>query len=476
MVLGVPRRKAIWVVIIAAIFYALMTGFRPPAARATLMLIIFLMAVLARRRPSLFNSLAVSLILVVMWEPSQVMDVGFQLSYGVLAAIGLGFSFFHRFTKVIAVTDPFFPHSLRSRPAEWWLRLRRAVAGLLATSTAAWLGSLPLVVWKFGLVTPISIFASVLLIPLTFLVLGLGMLSGLTGLVHSNLSRGVNQANRQVAQLAYFSARKFSQVPGGNFRAPSKAPADVLVFDTADGGAATYLNFGGGVLVDLASRDRFQKIVGPALRRWNAPVNSVLITHPDGRHIGGISALLEDWDPRIIYLPVKQARSPVYREYFANAPVGQLVDREGDYPDWFQLIKAGDPADLPADDRGMIFKVSRNGWRILFMGDAGFEIEEQLFGRDLACDVIVMGRHGDHGYSGTTPFLKATGAKAIVISGGHYPSIEMVPDRWRRNVEKLEIELFWQKRTGGVSLFLEKDELILQSYLDPEKRVVFTKN
>ena len=54
---------------------------------------------------------------------------------------------------------------------KWWLGLRRNVAQSLSVSLAAGVGSTPLTAFHFGLVTPISVFAGLFLIPLVFVLL-----------------------------------------------------------------------------------------------------------------------------------------------------------------------------------------------------------------------------------------------------------------------------------------------------------------
>jgi len=89
MVVGVSRRRAMMGVIFVMVLYAVITGARPPAVRAALMGSFFLSAFLFRRRPSLFNTLALSLIIVLLMQPEKIHELGFQLSYGVF----LGWSF-----------------------------------------------------------------------------------------------------------------------------------------------------------------------------------------------------------------------------------------------------------------------------------------------------------------------------------------------------------------------------------------------
>ena len=475
MVVGVSRRKAIFAVIIIMVLYAMVTGFRPPAVRASLMTSIFLSAFLLRRRPSLFNALAMSLILVVLWQPAQVREIGFQLSYGVLASIGVGFHFFHRFTSHLAQEDPMMPKMLLSWPARGFLWLRRYVAAALATSIPAWIGSLPLMAIRFGLITPVSIFASVILIPLTFIVLSLGLCSAFCSTVSKKAGLGLNQLNGQTARIAYKTANFFSNVPGASWKMPSKAPADLIVFDTSDGGAASYWNHHGGVLIDVGSEAVFQRMVRPALTRWSAPVGRLVLTHPDGRHAGAVNLAQEFFSPDEVLIPVSQARSPAYRDLVKRDHNLILMRAEGHEWDWLKIVKEGVSQDLMADDRGVVVKLNYKGWRILFTGDAGFETEEELLEKDIGCDLVVMGRHGEHGYSGTAPFLKATGAQVIIISGGHFPATERVPTRWREMVASLGIELFWQKQTGGVYVKMEEGQCRVWSHLQPEKEVFLSR-
>ena len=182
MHLPVPRRGGVFLVILAMLIYALVTGLRPPAVRATLMAVCFLGAFFFRRRPSVFNALALSFVLVVLWRPSQVFDVGFQLSYGVLLAIGVGVGVALKLMGKIAELDPFFPSRLLSDGQRKILKVRTYFAHLGASSFAAWLGSMPIIIWHFGVVTPIAALTSLLLIPVTMVILALAFFQQLWAL------------------------------------------------------------------------------------------------------------------------------------------------------------------------------------------------------------------------------------------------------------------------------------------------------
>jgi competence protein ComEC len=75
------------VLLLAIWFYALITGFAPAVCRATLMLSMVAIALPFNRHISKLNILALSAIILLLYNPFYVLDAGFQLSY--LAVLGI---------------------------------------------------------------------------------------------------------------------------------------------------------------------------------------------------------------------------------------------------------------------------------------------------------------------------------------------------------------------------------------------------
>src|SRR5262249_38217502 len=112
------------------------------------------------------NSLSLAALLILVYEPRQLFQAGFQLSFFVVLCIILIMPFFDNLGKRLLQVDPLLPDELR--PA-WQLHLRtiaRWTISLLLASVAAWLGSIPLVAYYFHLITPLSGPANVLAVPL----------------------------------------------------------------------------------------------------------------------------------------------------------------------------------------------------------------------------------------------------------------------------------------------------------------------
>jgi ComEC/Rec2-related protein len=475
----VPRRAAIVMLIAGMFFYAAITGLSAPALRAALMAAIFLSGFLLRRQPQLLNSLAASLLVVLAWDSHQLFTAGFQLSYGVLASIALLGGWATRRLEFLAQPELYLPRVLMSVWQERWLRWRRALVNLTGMSVAAWTGSTPLTAIHFSLVSPLAVIAGLPVTALVWLIIALALGASILGLAWAPAAVPVNRCNAVLAGLAAQTAGWFAELPGGYFRWSDGPRADVLVFDLARGGAATQMNFGGGTLLDAGSARDFRWIVEPALKRLDLSVDSLVVSHPDGSHVGGMVGAVEVFGPRQALLPVAFARSPWFRAFQAVAP-GPGIPAAG------ARFELGDGAQLvvldvapaaarhaAADDRVMVVALERGGWRILFTGDAGPLVEQRLLdsGVNLRADVLVMGRH-ESGICGSDAFLTAVAPRVIVSSHANFPQAERIPDQWAAWVERSGIRLLRQDRTGAVLINWTDRGLELRGFVSGETHVL----
>ncbi len=74
------------ILIISIWFFALITGLSPSVTRASIMLSFIIIGNASGRRPSVFNSIAVSAFLILLFKPLAILHVGFQLSYSAVLA------------------------------------------------------------------------------------------------------------------------------------------------------------------------------------------------------------------------------------------------------------------------------------------------------------------------------------------------------------------------------------------------------
>lgn len=477
--LRAPRWVLILTVILSMSAYAGITGLRPPSVRAVIMASVFLTGFLIRRKPSLINSLAASAIIVLLWDGHQLFTPGFQLSYGVLLAIALAGSPCVRLLKPMARIDPFLPRQLLTPWQERMLAWRKWLRNSLAVSTAAWMGSAPLIWIYFGILTPIAIIAGIPLMLMVFVLLALALLGIGAGTLWQPAGNALNHVNALVASSTYHTAALFAGVAGGHWyrQPPRPEKGRVIVFDIPHGGGANFIDSGGGVLLDSGRGDAFYKHVLPTLRALGCRPDSLIISHADSRHSGGMNLCLDHFAPRQAMIPRTDLLSASYREFLSKSRQSHcqlVIPRSGQsFPIEegvrMEILQA--PEELSgygrADDSGLVMRLHWHGWKIMFTGDAGFITENRLLasGLDLAADVIISGRNRDD-FTGHEDFYRAVAPRAIISSNAAYPDNERIPQNWFARTRSLDIITIDQQQTGALTLTIENGNLRIAPTLE----------
>src|SRR5213593_2802137 len=298
------RKWATALIIPLLLFYAAVTGLHVSSVRAAVMTSILLGGFFFDRKVLALNSLAAAAFFLLCWNTKELFSTGFQLSFTVVGAIILLADPLFRLLQRSGAPDPFLPRALLRGPRrlmhvgfEWLCRGA-------SVSLAAWIGSLPFILWYFHIVTPISLFANLVVVPIAFFILAIALLSLLSTPLLAWLAVIFNNANWLLAHLVLWIVQLFAQIPGGHFyiaqpQWPEKLTAKITVLDLG-AGAAVHLRTGGADwLVDCGSERTYESLVREYLH-W-AGVNrlsGLLLTHGDSLHIGGAAELLRDF-PRV---------------------------------------------------------------------------------------------------------------------------------------------------------------------------------
>jgi competence protein ComEC len=479
------RKSAAALIIPLLLFYAAVTGLHISSVRAAVMSSILLGGFFFDRKAFVLNSLAAAAFFLLCWDTNQLFSTGFQLSFAVVGAIILLADPLSAFLQHWSAPDPFLPRSLVRGPRRWmhagfdWLCRGSSV------SLAAWAGSLPLILWYFHLVTPISLFANLVVVPIAFFILAIALLSLLSSPLLPWIAVIFNNANWALATLVIGIVHLFAQIPGGHFYVeqphwPEKLVAKITVLDLG-AGAAVHLQMGGANwLFDCGNDRSYERVVREYLH-W-AGVNrlsGLLLTHGDALHLGGTAQLLDDF-PRVRVLdnPTPD-RSTIHRR------LQRLFQERGIKP---AALAAGDSFRLSrevtahvlfpprifsspvADDQAYVIRVLVGpAASILFMSDAGIKTEQALLARhsDLRSDVVVKGQHHS-GESGSEAFLDAASPQLIIASSRDFPDHERISDTWAGELQKRGIKLFRQDETGAVTLRFHHNSWEAQSYVTGE--------
>ena len=483
-----PRKRAAAFIIPSLFFYAAVTGLHIPALRAAVMASILVGSYLFERRVFLPNSLAAAAFFILCWNTNEMFSTGFQLSFAVVGAIALFADRFFRLFQQRVAPDPFLPRSLVHGPRRWMHSSYEWLSGGASVSLAAWIGSVPLILWYFHLVTPISLLANLVVVPIAFLVLAVALLSLMTTPLLPSVALVFNNANWTLATLVIGIVHLFARIPGGHFYVgepdwSGRVSSKITVLDLGTGAAVHVRVNGNDWLIDCGSERSYDRTVRNYLH-W-AGVNrltGLVLTHGDSQHIGGLMQLLNDFPRvRLVDNPAPD-RSIIHRRLSQMLPG---LEGRGRKP---AELAAGDSfhlsrdviahllfpprgfAGATADDQALVTRLLIPPETfVLFMSDNGEGTERALLSNDsdLQSDILVKGQHHS-GISGSAPFLDAVRPRLIIATSSEFPEHERISEQWAEQLRARGIKLFRQDETGAVELNFSGVEWSARAYLTGE--------
>ena len=482
MVLRLPRKTATALIIPLLFFYAAITGLHTASVRAAVMSALLLGGIFFDRKVLALNSLAAAAFLILLFDSNQLFTSGFQLSFAVVGTIVLlADPMFVRSGRV-AAPDPFLPRALLSRAQRFRIKAGRKLMRGASVSLAAWIGSLPLIYWYFYLITPVSLVANLVVVPIAYFVLALAMLSLIAAPISSGLSIIFNNANWLISHVVLGLVHFFALLPAGHLYLPrfteSHTPIMITVLDEGTGGAAHIRANGYDWLIDCGGERNYERTLKSLLHsRGVNRLQGILLTHGDAHHIGAALETIANFAPREIYDNPLEVRSSAQRR-FRDAPgkpesrllfrgdwllLGRDVHAEILYPPPNIKIRSADDAPLIAQ------LIINEQIRVLFESDAGAEAEVALLGSgdDLKSDILIKGQHHS-GDSGTREFLDGVKPKLIIATSRESPVAEQITEEWSSEIARRGIMLFRQDRTGAVEIQFRGEDWTAQSYLTGE--------
>lgn len=482
MVLRLPRKTATALIIPLLFFYAAITGLHTASVRAAVMSALLLGGIFFDRKVLALNSLAAAAFLILLFDSNQLFTSGFQLSFAVVGTIVLlADPMFVRSGRV-AAPDPFLPRALLSRAQRFRIKAGRKLMRGASVSLAAWIGSLPLIYWYFYLITPVSLVANLVVVPIAYFVLALAMLSLIAAPISSGLSIIFNNANWLISHVVLGLVHFFALLPAGHLYLPrfteSHTPIMITVLDEGTGGAAHIRANGYDWLIDCGGERNYERTLKSLLHsRGVNRLQGILLTHGDAHHVGAALETIANFAPREIYDNPLEVRSSAQRR-FRDAPgkpesrllfrgdwllLGRDVHAEILYPPPNIKIRSADDAPLIAQ------LIINEQIRVLFESDAGAEAEVALLGSgdDLKSDILIKGQHHS-GDSGTREFLDGVKPKLIIATSRESPVAEQITEEWSSEIARRGIKLFRQDRTGAVEIQFRGEDWTAQSYLTGE--------
>lgn len=400
--LRLSPRACAWTMMIFVGLYGAVAMPSPPVIRSVLLTIGFGVGILSKRSINALQVLCVCAMAMLCWNPMDLYNAGFQLSYGTVLGLivisPLVKNWLHDPENQIVAQQK----NLRGLRRRTWLKLRTIVV----TSMIAWLVSLPLIAYHFEQLNPWAIIAGIALAPFVFLALIGGFCKVMLSIFWPGLSARWAWAAFGPMSLMRRVLGGLAKLPGSDVPLPAPSIPVIIVFygllllpflpwkpvarrkklrwispllafllivvyplharwsffgPTFQETRVTLLAIGAGQccviappsapasLIDVGSvslgDDLVRKSLAPFLRQQGRrEVSRIFMTHGDYDHISSVYETMQAYDVREVL------SSPHFRRHASESPATEALldtlDRNGESP---RQVSRGDRIDLGGD-------------------------------------------------------------------------------------------------------------------------------
>jgi ComEC/Rec2-related protein len=504
--LQAPRAWAGAVVLPAIWWYVGLTGSPASAIRSAIMTSVIVIGWAARRPANLINSLFAGALLILAWNPQQLFQAGFQLSFIVVLCIGLLLPAFEKVTG--SRTQSLVPKALEPQWVGWWREVRGLALATLSLSLAAWLGSIPLSAAYFHLFSLASVPANFLVVPLASLALTSGLASLLVAPLFPGLSVLFNHSGWFWMKCVIALSQWFAQLPGSWWNAAAPRPLALLCYYlllltlatgwlfrfrfrrqatavltllcllcVADwmfqrgetrlhvlslrGAAAIFVPSHSGSseeLFDCGDPISAQAVVKPFLQAQGVNrLESFCLTDARSEIMGGAPVVLTNFSPSAVFAGSPRARSVVYRRFLAQLSqrvinLTNLTDGNS-LNDWTVEHPSADDQFSQADDNAVALSARTAGQSILFLSSLGRSGQDALVKRhpDLRADIVIAGLPvRDEPLS--EPLLDLLDPKTIIVADSETPASRRAPQKLQERLARRNARVFYCHYFGSLTL------------------------
>lgn len=133
------------------LIYAFMSGGSTPVIRAVIMAVVCLFAYFVKRDTDIYNALSIAALIILVHDPFELFDIGFQLSFVSVISI----VFFYQKVKEIFRLNIFEK-----------IRFFKFIGDSFAVSLSAWMGTAVLIAYYFKMICPVAVLINILVVPL----------------------------------------------------------------------------------------------------------------------------------------------------------------------------------------------------------------------------------------------------------------------------------------------------------------------
>lgn len=341
---GRLRRWHGLLVILVILSYMLIVQVRLPVLRAGIMIVAASIALVAGRRLKVRGLIAISGIMLLIWRPDQLFTPGFQLSYAVI--LGL--------IHLQPILRQRWFGATKNLVESAGQMLGQWLISAFTTSMTAWLIATPILIYHFGVISPLCVPMTIIALPLVSILLALGYVKIVLAIILPSASLIVGVGLSITSDLLISIVQTIDTVPGVMVHVPfvpaawsiftfllifwwilrdnkleriaqyliggalciwmvwpllpiGNAPAlriDMLA--VGDGSCYVLRSEGKTVVFDAGSNNSFsagEHTIIPAMRQLGVRnVDAIFISHPNLDHYSAVIEIVDEFDATLVYV------------------------------------------------------------------------------------------------------------------------------------------------------------------------------
>ena len=503
------------------LFYGCLSGFTPPVVRSVVMGTIAFAAVGFGREQDGPGALAVAVLGMLVYQPTLIYDISFQLSAGATA----GIIFFYSST---VARLSFLPD---------WLRCG------LAVTWSAQIGVIPFMAWYFNNLSLSSFPANMIVVPIVELLVVLGLAGTLLSLILPAAGSMILIICSLLTGAAVILTSGLADLPGGTLYLPPlnvaggivyymllawfygycpaflprpiatvqwvwssffrtscliaviiggllcfflyPRPVGVHFIDVGQGdstlittphGKAVLVDTGGIMGDGATDFDIGERVVFPYLRHYGIlSLDYLILTHGHQDHAGGAAGVAGLLPVRQVMLAQEEQTSPVQlllrkmnRKNLIPMVEGQKIILDGVT---VEILHAEGSQELGGNEVSCVIRVSYGRHSFLLTGDLEAQGEEAMLKNrsSMESTVLKVGHHGAR--KSTTPaFLRAVNPVYAVISVGSnnrfgHPHIETI-----QRLTERKVAVFRTDQQGAVAFYTDGEMLTVEPFVKGDRQ------
>jgi len=405
---GLVRWRWAWTLAPIVLLYCLLTGSPSSAVRATVMALAVLLAWRLGRPLNALGCWSLAFFAMLIWNPAILIDPGAQLSFGVVLGLILIAPPLMRLLDRPFHHDPLLPRDLlvpsQRREEKAW----RWIGALLGASIAATLVSEPITAIDFHQVTPISIFANLVVVPLAGFITIVGTLSITASLLSTTWAALLNNANWLLAQLlilfvGYLAHHSGASINVPDLRAITSPTPSFIVAPLQESACLLVRTPKGAWLINTGRESPTPSATWHLLQFYGINrLDGLVLAQMSGPDNGGAEMIARDFRPKHLVVPCLPSRSPLEKTVPVMAALsggkvelwqqGQSIDLAPGVTVEI-LHPAPDSPETRAEDRALVLLFHAEGRTLLWAGKIGLQAQMDILNArpDLHADVLVMG-------------------------------------------------------------------------------------